>query len=145
MANPTGHGGFTKGRSGNPGGRPRSLASVMHEARRHTLPALKTLTTLMKEAKSESVRLGAAEAILSRGWGRPIQAFQIDGRFLTKKLSDMTPEEIKAWDISISPDGHELPPGHGTAKEGQPLYRQKGCAGCHGPNGNMAQARLHQL
>jgi hypothetical protein len=40
--------------------------------------------------------LGAAEAILSRGWGRPIQAFQIDGRFLTKKLSDMTPDEIKA-------------------------------------------------
>jgi hypothetical protein len=33
---------------------------------------------------------------LSRGWGRPIQAFQVDGRFLTKKLSDMTPEEIEA-------------------------------------------------
>ena len=51
-----------------------------------------------------------------------------------------TPDEIKAWDISISPDGHELPAGHGTAKEGAPLFRQKGCAGCHGPNGNMAQA-----
>lgn len=96
MANPSGRGGFQKGQSGNPGGRPRSLASVMHAARRHTLPALKTLVTLMKEAKSESVRLGAAEAILSRGWGRPIQAFQVDGRFLTKKLSDMTPDEIKA-------------------------------------------------
>lgn len=45
------------------------------------------------------------------------------------------PDEIRAWDISISPDGKELPPGHGTAKEGAALYVRKGCAGCHGPNG----------
>ncbi len=45
-------------------------------------------------------------------------------------------EEIHAWDISISPDGKELPPGHGTAKEGAALYVRKGCAGCHGVNGN---------
>jgi cytochrome c len=49
-------------------------------------------------------------------------------------------EEIKAWDISISPTGKELPPGGGTAKDGAPLFVQKGCAGCHGRSGNMAQA-----
>ena len=43
-----------------------------------------------------------------------------------------TPEEIRAWDISISPTGTELPQGHGTATEGALLYRQKGCGGCHG-------------
>jgi S-disulfanyl-L-cysteine oxidoreductase SoxD len=43
-----------------------------------------------------------------------------------------TPEEIRAWDISISPTGTELPQGHGTANEGALVYRQKGCAGCHG-------------
>lgn len=47
-----------------------------------------------------------------------------------------TAEEMRAWDISISPTGKELPPGHGTAAEGAKLYVQKGCAGCHGPNGN---------
>jgi hypothetical protein len=47
-----------------------------------------------------------------------------------------TPEEIRAWDISISPTGKELPDGHGTAKEGAGLYVQKGCAGCHGTNGS---------
>jgi mono/diheme cytochrome c family protein len=43
-----------------------------------------------------------------------------------------TPEEIRSWDISISPTGTELPQGHGSAKEGALVYRQKGCAGCHG-------------
>ena len=47
-----------------------------------------------------------------------------------------TEEEIRAWDIAISPTGKELPPGHGTAKEGAALYVQKGCAGCHGATGS---------
>jgi len=46
-----------------------------------------------------------------------------------------TPEEIRAWDISIGPTGEELPPGRGTAKEGAQLYRAQGCAGCHGAAG----------
>jgi S-disulfanyl-L-cysteine oxidoreductase SoxD len=50
------------------------------------------------------------------------------------------PQEIREWDISIGPDGKELPPGRGTAKDGAALYTQKGCAGCHGRNGSMAQA-----
>ena len=45
-----------------------------------------------------------------------------------------TTEEIRAWDISISPTGTELPPGHGNATEGAQVYRAKGCAGCHGAN-----------
>jgi cytochrome c len=32
-----------------------------------------------------------------------------------------TAEEIRAWDIAISPTGTELPPGQGTAKEGAAL------------------------
>ena len=49
-------------------------------------------------------------------------------------------QEIRAWDISISPTGKELPAGHGTAKEGEQLFRQKGCAGCHGATGIGARA-----
>ena len=53
-----------------------------------------------------------------------------------------TPEEIRALDISIGPTGEELPPGHGTAKEGAQLYRAKGCAGCHGATGIEGKAPI---
>ena len=43
-----------------------------------------------------------------------------------------TAEEMKAWDISIGPEGKELPPGQGTAVEGSKIYSEK-CAVCHGP------------
>jgi hypothetical protein len=45
-----------------------------------------------------------------------------------------TPEEIKAWDISIGISGKELPPGSGTAMDGAKIYAMK-CAVCHGPGG----------
>ena len=51
-----------------------------------------------------------------------------------------TPEELRAWDISIGPTGEELPPGRGTAKEGAQVYRAKGCAGCHGAAGTGGTA-----
>ena len=55
-------------------------------------------------------------------------------------------EEIRAWDISISPTGEELPPGSGTAEEGALVYRRKGCAGCHGRTGTGGRAdRLVKL
>jgi S-disulfanyl-L-cysteine oxidoreductase SoxD len=46
-----------------------------------------------------------------------------------------TAEEIRAWDIAISPTGDELPEGGGTADQGSELYLEKGCAGCHGTTG----------
>jgi len=45
-----------------------------------------------------------------------------------------TPDEIRAEDITISPDGKNLPPGRGTAKEGAAIFAQK-CVACHGENG----------
>jgi len=51
-----------------------------------------------------------------------------------------TAEEIRAWDIAISPTGKELPAGHGTAKEGAVFYAKKGCAGCHGAMGSGTHA-----
>ena len=45
-----------------------------------------------------------------------------------------TAEEL-AQDITISPTGVGLPPGHGTAAEGAKLFVEKACVACHGPAG----------
>jgi len=42
--------------------------------------------------------------------------------------------DIAPWDISIGPDGVGLPPGRGTAKQGEVVYAAK-CQACHGQNG----------
>ena len=42
--------------------------------------------------------------------------------------------EIKAWDISIVPDGTGLPAGSGTAAQGAKIYAEK-CVACHGEGG----------
>ena len=49
-------------------------------------------------------------------------------------------EEIRAWDISISPTGEELPPGRGPAEEGERLFLQKRCARCHGATATDGRA-----
>lgn len=111
MANPTGRGGFKPGQSGNPGGRPKAIYNLTAEARRHTIEAVRTLLRLMRNAKSESVRLGAAEAILSRGWGKPIQALQIDGGFAAKKLNELSDAELAQLEerlASMAEDGQGL-------------------------------------
>ena len=41
--------------------------------------------------------------------------------------------DVKAWDITILPDGTNLPKGSGTAAEGAKVYAEK-CAACHGEN-----------
>jgi S-disulfanyl-L-cysteine oxidoreductase SoxD len=48
-----------------------------------------------------------------------------------------TPAEIAGWDIDIRPDGHGLPVGKGTVKQGEPLYLER-CAACHGEFGESA-------
>jgi hypothetical protein len=71
---------------------------LTREARLYTQEALQTLLGLMRSAKSETVKLNAAEMILSRGWGKPIQAVQVDGRFMQKKLHEMTDDELGAFE-----------------------------------------------
>ena len=46
----------------------------------------------------------------------------------------IAPADIVPWDISIGPDGAGLPPGKGTAAQGEAIYVAK-CQACHGEKG----------
>jgi mono/diheme cytochrome c family protein len=53
-----------------------------------------------------------------------------------------TAEELRRMDISISPEGDELPPGRGNAKQGAQIYLDKGCMACHGQTGIEGMAPI---
>ena len=46
----------------------------------------------------------------------------------------IAPADVAPWDISIGPDGAGLPPGSGTAAQGEAVYVAK-CQACHGEKG----------
>jgi hypothetical protein len=69
---------FQPGQSGNPGGRPKAAHHIRDLARQHTEAAVLALVEALA-AKSERTRVAAAEALLDRGWGRPMQAVEHTG------------------------------------------------------------------
>ena len=63
---------FSKGKSGNPSGRPKIPDDVKELARGLTKEAIATLATVMRDAEApHSARVRAAETLLDRAWGKP--------------------------------------------------------------------------
>jgi hypothetical protein len=75
---------FPKGRSGNPGGRPRRTdeeAELIEACREKTAEALAVVASLMRDSANDRVRLAAAQFIIERGWGRaPERVELLDAR-----------------------------------------------------------------
>ncbi len=85
---------FQKGKSGNPGGRPKELEQVKELAREHTPEAIKTLAKWMK-SNNPKAAVASAIALLDRAWGKPSQ--QID-------LGNANDKPLK-FTLSIGPAG----------------------------------------
>ena len=69
---------FEKGKSGNPGGRPKEDTEVRKLAREHGVDAVKKLVELLScgEGRTE---MAAANALLDRGFGKPAQSLTVSG------------------------------------------------------------------
>jgi cytochrome c len=61
----------------------------------------------------------------------PGASLAADAAGLGKPISEA---DIKAWNLTVLPDGTNLPPGSGTAAQGATIFAQK-CALCHGEGG----------
>lgn len=64
---------FVKGKSGNPGGRPKEVAEVRALAQQHSRKAIEVLASLL-DSDDEKSKIAAANSILDRAVGKPPQA-----------------------------------------------------------------------
>lgn len=72
---------WKKGQSGNPGGRNTEidLTEIRTLARTHTKIAIDCLVHWARDLKNPA-SIGAAQALLDRGWGKPQQAVEVSGK-----------------------------------------------------------------
>ena len=69
---------WSKGQSGNPGGRPKGVAEVEQLARTHAPEAIAALVKIVKSEKSPpQARVSAASVLLDRGYGKPRQDMRV--------------------------------------------------------------------
>src|SRR6185437_13323277 len=65
---------FKPGNRANPGGRPKAIISLVELARAQTEASIKTLVEIRDSTQAPAAaRVGAANALLDRGWGKPAQ------------------------------------------------------------------------
>jgi hypothetical protein len=88
---------WRKGKSGNPGGRPKALHDVQALARSHTRAAVEMLAGIMDAAAAPAAaRVSAANALLDRGRGRPVQAITQTMALPAVRAEDLSDDELAA-------------------------------------------------
>ncbi|MBO0753698.1 MAG: cytochrome c [Bradyrhizobiaceae bacterium] len=82
-------------------------------------------------AASVMIVAGSAGIVLAGG---PEEAQSLDQNLRPNLGKPITPADLAPWDITILPDGTNLPPGSGRAADGEKIYAEK-CSACHGDKG----------
>lgn len=76
---------FEKGKSGNPGGRPKEDNEVKRLARTHSKAAIRRLAFWMK-SDNPKASVQAAQALLDRGYGKAAQSVEHSGEITERRL-----------------------------------------------------------
>ncbi len=84
---------FVKGKSGNPGGRPKKRDDVVELARSYCPEAIERLAAWMRSDNPKAA-VSAAVALLDRGWGKPHQASTVT--IEKRSACDWSREELLA-------------------------------------------------
>jgi hypothetical protein len=91
---------FAPGAAGNPHGRPKSARQVTLEALHYSLEAIHRLVREMRTAESSTARIAAANSLLDRAVGKPLQGVDLS---VTKQISSITSlDELAALEASIT-------------------------------------------
>lgn len=95
---------WAKGQSGNPGGRPKTLAEVKALAQKHTLDAIKALVKIATKGKNEGAVVSAANSIMDRAYGKPTQPISgdADAPPISAEIAHhLDPESVKMLEAII--------------------------------------------
>lgn len=71
---------FVKGQSGNPAGQRKIPECVIAAAKAYTPLAIETLAECCDRKTDPRVRVMAAEALLNRAWGKPVERTELTGK-----------------------------------------------------------------
>jgi len=115
---------WKKGQSGNPGGHPRALREVTAFAREKSQAALERLADIVATSKNEAAVVRAAEVLLERGFGKPLQS--IHNTFGRSKHSrDLTRDQLLAIVSSGHKEGtQDLADPEPTGQDGEQIVTQ---------------------
>lgn len=91
---------FQPGQSGNPAGRRREVSEVRELARKHTTAAIEALVKSLEDPKQ---RVAAANALLDRGYGKPVQ--EITGADGGPLLGSLEVRYVKPGDATSADAG----------------------------------------
>lgn len=106
---------WVKGKSGNPGGRPKAVMDVVLAARTHSSAAIRTLAAIMGDAEAPpAARAMAANSLLDRGWGKPVQPMGLAANDPTT----MTDDELEA----IASSGRTIAPATSAEKSARLVH-----------------------
>jgi hypothetical protein len=88
---------FKKGQVNNPKGRPKAIIHLQELARAETEASIKTLVEIRDMVLAPpAARVGAANALLDRGWGKPAQTTTITMND-KRSVQEWTDDELIAF------------------------------------------------